>query len=346
MIKFIAKRKILIGLATVLILLLGSYGLSKLDEELLPDVKFDGAYVTIYAGDMAAAEVERKVTTPIEQAIQGIENVEDIYSTTTIGLSNIQVMIEKDQGEETSQEIASIVHSITSNVPEVNDVIAEQFSTGATYEFYMDVSGGTMDEINAFAKEVLEPRLESLPEVRDVLLVGMQENELMIELNREAIQQHQLSTQEIIATIQQANSNATLGNLSEEEGQPTLRWQSQIENVSDIENIQIPIETGFIPLKELADVSIKPMQNSSFVWKDGAQNFVLAQVGRNSDFTQIDMAAAVREELKKIKEDGLHGDLVTNEIVAQADYVEDSIKGITDNVLIGGLLAILVLFFF
>ncbi|GAA0290903.1 HAE1 family hydrophobic/amphiphilic exporter-1 [Gracilibacillus halotolerans] len=346
MIEFIVKRKILIGLATILIILLGSYGLSKLDEELLPEVNFDGTNVMIYAGDMPAAEVERKITTPVEQAIQGIELTEDIYSTTTAGLSTIQVMIQKGHGEEVSQEIASIVHSITSNIPEVNDVIAEQLSTGATYEFYMDVSGGTMDEMNAFATEILEPRLESLPEVRDVMLVGLQEHEVIIELHRESLQQHQLSPQQIISIIQEANTDSTLGQFSEEDGQPVLRWQSDLENESDIENIQIPTETGFISLEELADVSIKPVQNSSYVWKNGSQDFVLAQVGRNGDYTQIDMAAAVREELRNIKEEGLLGDLITNEIVAQADYVEDSINGVTDNVLIGGLLAILVLFIF
>ena len=96
----------------------------------------------------------------------------------------------------------------------------------------------------------------------------------------------------------------------------------------------------------MADVSIKPVQHASFVWKNGNQNFILLQIGRQADYTQIEMAKAVRDEINKIKEEGLHGTLQMDEIVAQADYVEDTITGVTDNILIGGILAILVLFIF
>ena len=346
MLEFFIKRKVLIGLATILIILLGGYGLAKLDEELVPELSFDGSMIMIQAGEMPAAEVERRITTPIEQAIEGLEHVEDIYSTTSIGQSNLQVMIQKDKGEETSQEIANIVHSITSTVPEVNDVIAKQISTESSYEFYMDVSGGTVEEMNTFAKDILKPRLESLPEVRDVMLVGTQEHEAVIELKHHQLQQHRLSTPQVISSIQSANQDATIGQLKEENGEPTLRWESPITEIEDMKNIQLETETGFVTLDKIADVSIKPVQTSSFVWKNGNQNFILLQIGRQSEFTQIDMAKAVRDEISKIKEEGLHGSLQLNEIVAEADYVEDSINGVTDNILVGGLLAIVVLFIF
>lgn len=67
LLKFIVQRKILISLMVVLVLLIGSFAVLKLDKELLPSIEMDGAYVEISAGEMPAIEVERSITTPLEK---------------------------------------------------------------------------------------------------------------------------------------------------------------------------------------------------------------------------------------------------------------------------------------
>ncbi|HLU23210.1 MAG TPA: efflux RND transporter permease subunit [Bacillaceae bacterium] len=346
MIQFFVKRKLLIGLATVLIILLGAYALTKLDEELMPPVQFDGAYVMVMAGDMAAAEVERTITNPLEQSIQSIDGVDEVYSTTTIGQTSIQVKITKGRGEEVSKEVQSIASAITSKVNGVTEVIADQMSMSSSYEFFMDISNGDMDEISAFAKDVLEPRLEELPEVRDVSLMGLKEYEMVVSFNRDKLNERALSTPQVIPVIMQANEEATLGEFSAEDSQPSLRWESNLTSVEDVENISIPAPSGMIPLGDIAEVSIQPLENTSYVWKDGTKDFIFVQIGRTSDVTQIEMAEAIREEIQKIKDEGLVNGFEINELVAQADYVKEAIDGITSNIIIGGILAIVILLLF
>ncbi|MFC5465767.1 efflux RND transporter permease subunit [Lederbergia graminis] len=346
MIQFFVKRKILIGLATVLIILLGAYALTKLDEELMPPVQFDGAYVMVMAGDMAAAEVERTITNPLEQSIQSIDGVDEVYSTTTIGQTSIQVKIAKGRGEEVSKEVQSIASAITSKVNGVTEVIADQMSMSSSYEFFMDISNGDMDEMSAFAKDVLEPRLEELSEVRDVSLMGLKEYEMVVSFNRDKLNERALSTSQVIPVIMQANEEATLGEFSAEDSQPSLRWESNLTSVKDVENISIPAPSGMIPLGDIAEVSIQPLENTSYVWKDGTKDFIFVQIGRTSDVTQIEMAEAIREEIQKIKDEGLVNGFEINELVAQADYVKEAIDGITSNIIIGGILAIVILLLF
>ncbi|WP_231514821.1 efflux RND transporter permease subunit [Oceanobacillus salinisoli] len=346
MLNFILNRKILVALAAVFVLILGVYSITKLDEELLPPVEFDGAYVVVSAGDMAAIEVERSITTPLEQSIQGIDGVEEIYSTTTVGQSSLQVMIEKGRGEEVSREIESTAKSMTSNISGVNEVIAEQMSLSASYEFFMDISNGDMDTITAFAKDVLEPRLEDLPEVKDVSLMGIQEYEMVVELDRDKMMEHGLNASQVTSIIQQTNTDETLGEFSEEEEKPSLRWETSLALAEDLENSRIPAQSGFISLKEIADVSLQPLENASTVWKDGTKDFIFVQVGRTSDVTQIEMADAIREEVQNIRDEGLVTDFDLNELVAQADYVEESINGVSSNILIGGIIAIVILLLF
>ncbi|MBT2690179.1 efflux RND transporter permease subunit [Bacillus sp. ISL-47] len=346
LLKLIVQRKILVALMTVLILAIGSYSIFELDKELMPPVTMDGAYVEISAGEMAAIEVERSITTPLEQQIRGIEGVEGIDSTTNIGRSSLQITFEQGRGDDLFKEVESIVNAAKGENAAITDVMAGQYGTAQSYEFYMDVSGGTMEEMTDFAKNVLEPRLEALPEVRDVSLAGVQEHEVTIELNRSEMAEKGLDATAVIGAIQQVNSEATLGELSSDSNSPSLRWNTKLENVDDVERIRIPAQAGFIELKEVADVSLQPLESSSFVWKNGTKDFIFVQVGRVADATQIDMAAAVRAEIKNIREDGWVKGFELNEMVAQADYVQESIDGVTGNILIGGVIAIAILLIF
>lgn len=344
--KFVVQRKILIGLMTVLVLAIGGFSILKLDKELMPSIKFDGAYIEINAGDMPAIEVERNVTSPLEKQIRSIEGVEETTSTTTIGRADIQVTFERGRGDELFKEVESTLNQLTPTISGIKDVVAGQIGTSSSYEFFMDISGGNMEEMTTFAKDVLEPRLEELEEVRDVSLVGVQEHEVLIELNREKLAEKGLNVSQLITVLQGQNSEATLGELSEGKETSSLRWNTKVENVEDIKNIQIPHESGNISLKEIARVAVQPLESSSYVWKNGSKDFILVEIGRVSDVTQIEMAEAVRAEVEKIKDEEVIQGFQLNEVVAQADYVKDSIDGVTSNILIGGAIGVAILLIF
>ncbi|RBP92989.1 HAE1 family hydrophobic/amphiphilic exporter-1 [Cytobacillus firmus] len=346
LLKMIVQRKILVALMTVLILAIGSFSIIELDKELMPPVTMDGAYVEVSAGEMAAIEVERSITNPLEQQIRGIEGVDSVVSTSAIGRSSLQITFEQGRGDELFKEVETAANAAKGENAAITDVTSGQYGTTQSYEFYMDVSGGSMEEMTTFAKKVLEPRLEALPEVRDVSLAGVQEHEVIIELDRSKLAEKGVDSAAVMGAIQQVNSEATLGELSSDANSPSLRWNTKLENVEDVQNIKIPSQNGFVDLKDVADVQFQPIKSSSFVWKNGTKDFIFVQVGRAAGATQIDMAAAVRDEVKNIREDGLVKGFELNEMVAQADYVQESIEGVTGNILIGGVIAIAILLLF
>ncbi|MEI5907491.1 efflux RND transporter permease subunit [Bacillus spongiae] len=346
LLKFILNRKILVGLLVLFILAIGSYSVFQLDRELFPEMDFDSAFVEIDAGDMAAIEVERTITTPIEKQLLSINGVTDVHSTTIIGKSNMTIMFERGRGNELSAEVESVVNSAAANNPGIKNVIAGQISINQGYEFFMDISGGDMKEMTTFAKEVLEPRLEALPEVRDVMLSGSFEQELTIDFNRSKITELGIDFQQAINTISNTNTTTTLGTFSGEANNPSLRWNTSLNSIDDVKNISIPSPSGSIPLSDIANISLQPLESSSFVWKDGTKDLIFIQVGRVTDVTQIEMAEAVRNEIQAIRDENLVNGFDIMEIVAQADYIKDSLDGVTNNIIIGGLIAIVILFLF
>ncbi|WP_261133508.1 efflux RND transporter permease subunit [Bacillus sp. Marseille-Q3570] len=340
------KRKIIVGLLFVFVLITGSFATMKLDKELMPPVDFDGAFVDVMAGEMNAFEVERLITNPIEQRLSGIEGVEEINSTTNIGRVSFELAFESGRGDDVFREVESTLNAMQPELPGVEDVHAMKFSTNQPFEFYMSLSNGSMEEMTKFAKETLKPRLEELPEVREVDFMGLEEKEVLVELDRAKLLEYQLDPSQIMGLIQSENAESSLGELSDDENRPTLRWDTAFTNVDDLKNLHIPTADGIETLDTFADIKLQASENTSSVWKDGSDEFIFVQVGRVADVTQIEMAEAVRAEVSKIREDNEVQGFNLDEVVAQADYVEDAISGVTDNIIIGAIVALVILLLF
>lgn len=340
--EFVVRKKVLVGLLTVLIVALGSYAVFKLDKEIMPSVGMDGAYVMIDAGDMAAVDVERFITLPLEQKLAGIEGVEEVRSTTTVGNSSFDVTIARGRSEEVLKEVDKAVIETKAAWPEIREAMASQYGVRQGYEFFMDLSGDDLQAMTAFAKDILEPRLKSLKEVQDVHLSGISEQEVSIKFKRDEMKKHGLDISQVAGFIAQANSEATLGELQE----GIIRWNSKLVDVDGVKRIEVPTAEGSIQLNEIADVTLVPRESSSFVWKNGTKELVFIQVGRAANVTQIDMAKAVRAEIQTIRDEGLVKGFTLNEMVAQADIVQESIDGVIVNILIGSIVAIAILLLF
>ncbi|HEX5564307.1 MAG TPA: efflux RND transporter permease subunit [Sporosarcina sp.] len=344
--EFIVKKKVLVGLLTVLIVALGSFAVVKLDKEIMPSAGMDGAFVHIDAGDMAAVDMERFITSPLEQKLAGIEGVEEVRSTTTVGSSSLNITIARGQSEKVMKEVDIAVSETKAERPEIREAMASQYGVQQGYEFFMDLSGDDLQAMTAFARDVLEPRLEGLKEVHDVHLSGVSEYEVSIAFKRDEMKKHGLDISQVAGIIAQANSEATLGELQDGKNASLLRWNSKLTDIDGVKRIEIPAAEGVIQLKDIADVTLAPLENSSFVWKNGTKELVFIQVGRAGNITQIDMAKAVRAEIQKIRDEGLVKGFTLNEMVAQADIVQESIDGVVVNILIGSIVAIAILFLF
>src|SRR5699024_4458587 len=202
-----------------------------------------------------------------------------------------------------------------------------QVSTENPYEFNIDVSGGGLQEMSDFSLNVLKPRMESLPEVREVALAGLEEKEIIIHLQNDKLNEFGIGQEEVLHTIQQMNVNESIGEIESDHNDLSIRWNTTFETIEDIKDIQIQTAEGLKPLTDIADIKEETGEQAQIAWKNGTPDFILVQIGRTNDVTQIDMAEAVRAEVDKIEQEGLPGELRIEEIAAQADYVANAIDG-------------------
>ncbi|GAE29928.1 efflux RND transporter permease subunit [Halalkalibacter hemicellulosilyticus] len=340
----ILERKILIGLMVVLVFIVGAYSINKLDKELIPSIDFDMALISVYAGDMPVLDVEERITQPLEQLLSGTDGVESFQSNSATGSSSLYVEIEDGRLQDVMRDLEAGASRLEAELSEVQFIEVFPMSTDQGFEFYMELSNGSMDELSNFARNEVKKRLEALASVREVRLSGIEEKEYVIEFDRDELAEQGLDMNQVIGVLQQENVAMSLGELTEEENAPSLRWDTAFHTLEELEETMIPTMNGAIRLDEIADVREEANQHSSIAWKDGSRDFILIEIGRANGYTQLDMAEAVRAEVEAMKEEGISFSLT--EIVTEADYVSSALDGVTQNIIIGGMIALVILMLF
>jgi|SRR5699024_6035944 len=132
------------------------------------------------------------------------------------------------------------------------------------------------------------------------------------------LKEHELTNEDITNAIQQTDQSATLGTFKDEDD-AVLRWNTNIKDVQQIKDIPLATETGDISLSDVTKIEEVKKDQTAKAWKNGDADFLLLQVGRADGVSQIDMAEAVRDEIKEIEAD-TDTSAKINEVAAQADY--------------------------
>lgn len=344
--RVLVGRKLIIGLMCVFIALMGAYSINKLDVELMPNVTFDMAMVNVYAGEMPALDVEEFITTPIEQRISAIKEVDSYTSLSAIGYSQIMVTFESGAGDEAYRELESIVNGMKSSLPNVDDTYVMQVGLSSPYEHFVDIFGGNMEEMSTFAEEVVKPRLEALPEVGELLIFGSVPQEIVVELRREKLEEYGLEPQHIMYYLHEEDRRVSLGEFTQSDEIVTVRWDTKITSLEQLKQLPIVTHQGIIELQEVARVGIEAPQTSTGSWKNGDSNYISLQIGRSSSATAVSLSDAVRQEMEKIHQEGLVEGFYFEELMSGGQFIQNSIDDVKLNVLIGGLLALIVILLF
>lgn len=338
------NRRIIIVLLCAFIVITGAYSFTKLDVELLPDISFRTAVIEIQAGELSSEDVEEYITTPIEQRISSINEIESYESVSTIGYSSIAVTFENDDFEDAFNEMESIVNGMYAELPGVTSREIYKMGMGSDYDYFLDVHGGDMNEMSAFVDNIVKPRLNALPEVGDIATFGLPTSVVDINIKEAELTEHQINVQQIIHSLQEENVNVSFGEVQDDGEHVNLRWNTEINELEELKRLPIQSSERIIELQDIADVEI--VQNTSASlgsWKNGAPNISI-QISSSGSATAVDLSQAVKKEVEAIKNEGHADGFVFEELVSTGDFIQNAIDEVKVNVLIGGILALVVLF--
>lgn len=345
---FSIKRSVTTVMLILLVMILGFISLDRLNIDLLPEINFPGAaVVTTYEG-AGPEEIESLITKPLENSLATVTNVETINSTSDSGQSTI--IMEFNFG--TDMDFAAL--DMREQTDLVSDFLPEDASKPLIVKFDPSMipvlqlgvySGQDLADLKAEVEDNIIPKLERLKGVASVNLTGGLDREILIELDKNKMENYGVSFNSVTQNLLLENFDLSGGNISRGNIEYIVRVTGKFENVDQIREVLIPTGSGqgLVKLSDIANVKDTYKEVSTSARVNGEESVGLT-IQKQTDSNTVSVANRVRDEIEELKKEYKNLNIVP--IADQAEYIELSINSVYRNALLGGLLAIIVLFLF
>lgn len=340
-------RPITTLMIVLIVIVLGVVSLGRLNIDLLPNMSFPAAVVvTTYEG-VGPQEIESLITRPVEEALGTVQNVKNVTSLSQQGMS--LVIAEFNWG--TDMDFATL------NMREKIDLFKRFFPDGVDSPmiFKFDPAlmpimsfgiSGDMDQagIRAFSDDIIKSRLERIEGVASVETSGGLVREIHIVIHPERLKGYNISIAQVAQALQLENLNLPGGKVYEGRNELIVRTVGEFRDIEDIKDIVINTPLGAsVLLRDIADVEDTYKDVESFAWM-GGKPCVGISVQKQTDFNTVKVSEKVNKELENIKEE--YSEIEFYSIFDQADFIRFSINNLIQNGLVGGALAVLILYIF
>lgn len=329
--------------------MLGYISYKRLPVELMPNAELPMLYVRIQSQvEVDPTYMENQAVIPIEGAISTMEGIESMESFIDNRSASIQVNFKQNVNfKYTFLKLQEKIDLVTGNLDEnflvrVDKVDLEQL-TNQFMELQIRGSGGT-DRVRNIVDQEISADLENIDGVASVTVFGGKERSIEVNFNKAACEAYGITPSQIRAAINQNSRNRTFtGYVHDSKKQYFVHVTAEYDKVSDIENIVVA--EGPIYLKEVANVFFGVKEEETISRVNGL-DAVSAMLVSDSQANLIDLSHRVQERILELNKKLAPKDV---EIVVQtnlAETMEKNIDQIIDLAMVGGLLAIFVLWMF
>jgi len=344
---FSISRRITTAMIVLLVVLIGIIAFSRLKVDLYPDVTFPGAaIVTSYSG-VGPEEIENLITKPVESSVSTVTGVKSVSSTSDTGQSTI--VVEFEWGTDMDFAVLDLrqqIDLISGFLPdEAEDTLIFKFDPAMFPILSYGITGEqNLADLKTEVEDNIVPRLERLPGVAQVNLDGGLTREILVSLEGDKLYNYGIDFSTVNGILAQENVNVSAGEIQRGDRNLLIRTMGKFNSIDDIRNINIPAGNGnTVKLSDLGSIQDTYAERSTISRVNGDSSIGLS-IQKQTDANTVQAANAVKAEIEKIQNE--YDDLNIITAMDQSDFIEKAIESVQRNAVIGGLLAVLILFIF
>lgn len=350
-IKFSLNNRMVVLVASLLLMLAGTYTASNMEVDVFPDLNAPTVVVMTEAKGMAPEEVERLVTFPVETALNGATDVRRVRSSSTAGFSI--VWVEFNWGTDiyiarqiVSEKLAVVKDALPSNVG--NPTLGPQSSIlGELMIVGLTADTTSLQDLRTLADWTVRPRLLSTGGVAQVTVQGGDIKEYQILLNPEKMKHFDIGLDEVIKVVQDMNQNAAGGVLYEYGNEYIIRGILSTNKLSELGKSVIKT-TNDIPvlLENIADVKIGNKAPKLGIASNHGKPAVLITITKQPATSTIELTDKLDASLAELQQSLPKDVKISTDIFRQARFIDNSINNVQKSLYEGGIFVIIVLIIF
>jgi HAE1 family hydrophobic/amphiphilic exporter-1 len=346
--KLSVLRPVAMAMFIVLLIILGLVSLRNLPVNLFPELNFPVVAVTVTYEGAGPEEIEQLITRPIEEMMSSVPNVESVSSTSRTG--GALILVSFDWG--TDLDFATL--AMRERIDQVRDRLPQGVSAPQVMRFDPSMlpiiqlaitePSSNVSEAKRLIENEIQPRLDSIDGVAAVQIEGGADQEIRLDIDPERLANYRLSLTDLQQLIASENLNMPGGLVQDANQSLPIRITGEFRSINDLEILPVPTQEGVIPLGELVSIleATAPISQLSYLNGEPAVGVsILKASGTNT----VMVARHINRELDKLKALLPEG-VEIRSIFDQSRFIEQSIRAVAWNIVIGGLLAAIVLYVF
>jgi hydrophobic/amphiphilic exporter-1 (mainly G- bacteria), HAE1 family len=357
------RRRSVTVLIVLLVLAAGFFTYRSLERELFPEIEFPNITVATVYPNANPEAVEREVTEPIEEAVDGMEGLKEIQSTSSENVS--VVLLTFEFGEDMKEAERTIESSISGiDFPDVvQEPLVSRISNDTFPVLQLSVTGDRdIPSLQRILDEVIVPQMERVDGVFDVSVQGEVDEQVTITVDTDKLEDLGLSTQQVSNAIQGNNASFPAGDIDRNGASFSVRATHELGSLEDIRSLPIGFENSGNPggtlsvsgpanlrgerpilLRDVAEVEFGTAEADTISRTNGRPSLNII-VLKEPDANTVDVTAQTLQAVEQIE--GLPPDIEVLVLQNDGPEVERELSGLLQEGLLGFLFAVSVVFIF
>ncbi|MFE3870563.1 efflux RND transporter permease subunit [Flavobacterium sp. ZS1P70] len=341
---FFVKHKNGLSAIIFLIILGGFFAYSKMQTSLFPEITFPKIKIIADAGQQPIDKMMITVTKPLENAIKKVQDLKTVRSTTSRGSCEISAFMDwKSDIDLSKTRIEEQINQIKNNLPPDTQISVEKMNPSIlpVIGYAIEAKGLSAIELKKIANYTIKPFLSQIDGVSEIRIIGGKEKEYWLSLDFTKMTALGITPDAITQVLSQTNFIKSNGYLSDYRYLYLTITDAQVDKKDELENLVIRNNgKGIVTLKDIAAVEIREAKEYIKVNANGKESILIA-VLKQPNSNLIALSEAMHDKLESLKKI-LPKNIKITPFYEQASFVNDAVKSVTDSLLIGLLLAIIV----
>ncbi|WP_028578734.1 efflux RND transporter permease subunit [Desulfogranum japonicum] len=352
-IRYALTKPVSIAVGVILVIIFGLIGLNKLPVQLTPDVETPQITVSTRWNGATPYEVEKEIIEKQEDTLKGLQGLTEMESSSYNSLGEITLSFQVGTDlEDALLRVSNKLNEVADYPDTADEPVIEAAGAQSSPVIWMMLrpkpeNTTPINHYKTYFEDNVRQHIERVNGVGSLFVFGGTEDQLEIIIDPQKMARFDVSINQIVGAVQQANSNISAGVLGIDRKNYRIRTVSQFQKPEDALSVVI-FDDGLrrVYLRDVATVNLGHAKEDVSVLHNGKQVIVIG-VRREQGANVLKMSDELEQEVNRLNTDLLASQgLFIDWVYDQRPYINTSISLVKQNVLVGGILAIIVLLLF